>query len=177
MTLKKFFSISIIFVSLFCFSNSAFAVNQVVTATAVIQAATITLGKLKDIDFGTITKSGSPGTVTINASAGAATPTATGVGIAVTGGNSGEVTVDSTVTANVTITYPGPGNLLLSSVTTGHTADQQIAIAQFSTNSTGTSLSVTAGTSSTLHLGGVITLTAAQEAGNYTLDLTYGVNY
>lgn len=179
MTFKKILSISIVLVSMLFFSSSAFAapVTQAVDVTAVVQTATITLVKVKDIDFGTITKvDASPGTITIDASGGAATPAATGAGVSVTGGNSGEITISSNVTANVTITYPVTSNLDKVGASSP-TSVQQIEVKDFSTNSTGTSMSITAGTPATLHLGGVITLKASQEPGNYSVSLNFAVDY
>lgn len=177
MTFKKILSISIITVSMLFFSSSAFAASEDVDAIAVVQAATLTVVENQNIDFGIITQgSGASGTITLDASGGATTPSATGSGIVVQGGHSGKLTITSPITSSVTITYPPPDKLNRSGGSPG-TPEDEIDISNFASNSTGTSLALTAATPKELHLGGELTIISTQAAGNYQESLTFKINY
>lgn len=178
MTFKKNLSISIVLVSMLFFSSSGFAVDVTVNARAEIQDATLTLTAATSLNFGQIIMT-TPGTVRIDASGGAlsgGTPTAVSPGLSSSGATSGSFTIESNVTADVSIAYPSPNPQIKKTPATT-TATQIMTITDISTNSSATSATITAGTATTVHVGGIITLITSQETGTYSGSMTISVNY
>nr|NJM04112.1 DUF4402 domain-containing protein [Desulfobacula sp.] len=162
-----------------------YAATVNVPATATVTAATLTLTKVTDIDFGSIVSSTAASTITIGAHTGSATPVVTGTA-SVSGGISGLVTVGTNINATVTISF---------AITSANTPTQAEAIgiagtaptaatymtvtdASIATNSTGPSLLVSVAPAiNNIHIGGVLTVGANQAAGTYTGTCVCTVNY
>lgn len=170
MTFKKNLSISIVLASILFFSSSAFAVDVTVTAEAVIQTATLSLTPGDNLNFGTIVVADA-GSIKIDASGGAATPAVLAGSVAVSGGGSGSFIINSNISAPVSIGYPTTAQNISES------GGANMPITQVETNSSGTSANITAGTATTMHVGGVLTVANGQTAGNYTGTFTISVNY
>jgi len=148
-----------------------------VTATAVVQAATLTLTKVTDVDFGSIVASSQASNVTIDASAGAGTPAVTSGNASVSGGTSGLVTVGTNINSNVTISFAITGADGTVQTLEDGTNDMSITNASITANSTATNLAVTVAGPNQIHIGGVLQVGANQAANTYTGTIVCTVNY
>lgn len=139
-----------------------------VTATAVVQAATLSLTTITNVNFGTIIATGVASQVRIDASAGAATPSVVGGTATVTGGTSGLVSLTTNIAANVTLSYTILGSQGTANVIENATDTMAITAAQITSYSTPTNLAVTVAGPNSIHVGGQIAVDANQAAGTYT---------
>ena len=153
------------------------AASTTMTATAIVQAATLSLSTVTNMNFGTIIATGVPSQVRIDASAGAATPSVVGGTATVSGGTSGLVSVTTNINANVTLSYNITGSLLTADVIENATDTMAITDAQVTTYSTPTNLAVTIAGPNSIHVGGQIAVGANQAAGTYTGACTVTVTY
>lgn len=166
-------------------SGAAMAATQNINATATIATATVTLGMVQHLSFGTITMTPAGGTVTVDATGGAAVSTvSSGAGIITVAGQNGEVSVLSPVDATVNILYSVAG------LTNGNpdvldqaagAAEMALTSASVHLNSTsGTNpgtLALTAATPASIYVGGVLQVGASQTTGLYSGVITVTVNY
>lgn len=153
------------------------AASTTMTATAIVQAATLSLSTVTNMNFGTIIATGVPSQVRIDASAGAATPSVVGGTATVSGGTSGLVSVTTNINANVTLSYNITGSLLTADVIENATDTMAITDAQVTTYSTPTNLAVTIAGPNSIHVGGQIAVGANQAAGTYTGNCVVTVTY
>ena len=158
-------------------AGTGHAATASVTATAVIQAATLSATKVTDINFGTIVSTSVASAIRIDASGGAATPATAGGTATVTGGTSGLVTVTSNINANVTITYAIVGSQTNVETIENATASMGCTNANITANSTPSGLAVTVAGPNQIHVGGEIAVGANQAAGTYTGTCTVTVTY
>lgn len=167
-----------VFLSMIFSTAQVGAVSDTIDATATIQAGSLTVTGITDLNFGTITLSGGANTVTLDASAGAATPSVTAGTAMVAGGGSGLVEVVTSVDATVTIAYSIVGGNAGAADTMDIVAGDTIAVSNISANSTTSPLAITvAGSPNDIHVGGELTILAGQAVGTYTGTLTVDVNY
>jgi hypothetical protein len=158
-----------------------YAATVNVPATATVTAATLTLTKVTDINFGSIVSSTAVSTVTLDASAGAATPSITAGSASVSGGTSGLVTVGTNIDASVTISYA------ITGADTGTTAEaigisgaattMAITNVSITNNSTASPKAITVAGPNQIHIGGELTVGANQAAGTYTGTCVCTVTY
>jgi hypothetical protein len=160
-----------LFISLLLLPGILSAASVNLNATATIEAATLNASQSNGIDFGTIIISNQDSTVSIDASGGGATPAVTSGNASVTGGTSGLIDVTTNIDANVTITYPG--TVIIDDGVPGNTMD----ISNITSNSTSSPLSITAGGTNEVHIGGDLAVTASQTSGTYTGTITIDINY
>lgn len=153
------------------------AATTSVTATAIVQAATLSLATVTNMNFGTIIATGVPSQVRIDASAGAATPSVVGGTATVSGGTSGLVSVTTNINANVTIAYTILGSQGTANTIENATDTMAITAAQITSYSTPTNLAVTIAGPNSIHVGGQIAVGANQAAGTYTGACTVTVTY
>ncbi len=153
--------------------------NAAITATAIIQAGTLTVTNQTNLSFGTITLGAGVNTVTINASAGAAGPVVTGTAT-VLGGASGLLEVSTTVNADVTLTYAVAGTEagtppdILDNGVDANT----LAVTGVAANSTASPYTITAvGSPFDINVGGIITIPNGQAAQTYTGTITVTASY
>jgi hypothetical protein len=158
-----------------------YAATVNVPATATVTAATLTLTKVTDINFGSIVSSNAVSTVTLNASAGAATPAVTAGTASVSGGTSGLVSVGTNIAANVTLSFAitgaDTGTTPEAIGIAGAATTMAVTNASITTNSTPSPLAVTVAGPNLIHIGGVLTVGANQAAGTYTGTCVCTVNY
>lgn len=153
------------------------AATTSVTATAVVQAATLSLITVTNMNFGTIIATAIPSQVRIDASAGAATPSVVGGTATVTGGTSGLVSVTTNINANVSISYNITGSQATADTIENVANTMAITDAQITSYSTPTNLAVTVAGPNSIHVGGQIAVGANQAAGTYTGDCVVTVIY
>lgn len=161
-------------------AGSAIAATVTVGATATIVAAAMTLTTNTDLSMGSIIADSTAGcTVTLNASAGAATPSVTAGSCSVAGGNSGQVTVGTNIDATVSVSYTvvGTGTPTAADQLESLALTMPFTAANISSNSTATNLPITVAGPNLIHVGGVLTVSAAQAPATYTGDITVTVNY
>lgn len=160
------------FLSVVALCPSAYAVDISVNVAATIEAASLAGTADQALDFGTVISSGSSAAVTVDASGGAATPSVTTGTASVSGGNSGRISVTTTLAANVTIAYP-------SSVTITRTSggSETMTVNNIAANSTASPLAATVAGPNQIHIGGVLAIGAAQAAASYAGTMTVTINY
>ncbi|MDA8134415.1 MAG: DUF4402 domain-containing protein [Desulfobacteraceae bacterium] len=149
-----------------------YAATVNVPATATVTAATLTLTKVTDINFGSIVSSTAASTIRLNASTGAATPSVTAGSASVSGGTSGLVTVGTNINATVTISYAiesANTTPIAEAIGVSGTAGTSMAItdASITTNSTASPKAITVAGPNQIHIGGELTVGANQAAGTY----------
>ena len=158
-----------------------YAATVNVPATATVTAATLTLTKVTDINFGSIVSSTAVSTVTLNASAGAATPSVTAGTASVSGGTSGLVTVGTNIDASVTVSFAitgaDTGTTAQAIGIAGAATTMAVTNASITTNSTPSPLAITVAGPNQIHIGGVLTVGANQTAGTYTGTCVCTVTY
>ena len=182
--LPKSHILAIIAAIWFAAAGTVYGASTTVSATATVQTATITLTTVTDLDFGTIVATGGAN-ILIDASAGAAVSTVdSGTATITSAGTSGRVNVDSPVSATVNVAYS-------IASTTGAVADQiddgggntmaftAASIGTYSSSTGGNpgTLSVTAGTTAPIYIGGLLQIGVGQTAGTYTGTITVDVTY
>jgi spore coat protein U-like protein len=179
----KFCFLTMITVLCLAASGTVYAASTTISATATVSTATITLTPVQNLDFGTIVAA-TDSNILIDATGGAAAPSVdSGTATITVAGNAGEISVDSPVTATVDVDYAIEDSVSNSDQIDDGGGNSMVltAASMYQNSNTGGSnpgqLSLTAGVTSQLYVGGVLQINAAQAAGTYTGTVTVTVNY